>query len=86
MANTSSDKSYIRVGKFKVRVPATRVARFRLGLGLTIVGILPVPPGPPAAAAGIMILSIDNPRIRKARRKSLVWVGRRTWAKEKLKG
>jgi len=52
---------------------------------LTVVGVFPGPPGPAASVVGITILSIDNPRLRKARRKSTVWIGRRTWARNKTK-
>ena len=72
---------YIRVRHYKIRVPPTPGKRLALGSTLTIVGLIPGPPGPAASAVGLTILSIDNPRLRRMRRKSTVWIGRKTWAK-----
>lgn len=74
---------YIQIRKFKIRVPNSAGKRLALGSVLTIVGILPGPPGPAASVVGITILSIDYPRLRKVRRRSTVWIGRRTWARSK---
>lgn len=75
---------YIQVRNFKIHVPNSANKRMWLGIGLTIVGVIPGPPGPAASVVGFSILSIDNPRLRKVRRKSTVWIGRRTWARSKL--
>ena len=72
---------YIRIRKYKVRVPNTPGKRLLLGTSLTIVGIFPGPPGPVVSVVGLTILSIDYPKLRRARRKGTVWLGRRTWAK-----
>jgi hypothetical protein len=74
---------YIQIRKFKIRVPNSSGKRLALGSVLTIVGIIPGPPGPAASIVGITILSIDYPKLRRIRRVSTVWLGRRTWAKKR---
>jgi len=74
---------YIQIRKYKIRVPNSPAKRLVLGSVLTVVGIFPGPPGPAVSVVGITILSIDNPRLRKFRRRSTVWIGRRTWARNK---
>ena len=76
---------YIQVRNFRIRVPNSPNKRMWLGIGLTVIGIFPGPPGPAASIVGISILSIDNPRLRKVRRKSTIWIGRKTWARDKGK-
>ncbi len=80
-----NEPRYVQVRKFRMRVPNTASKRLWLGVGLTVIGVFPGPPGPAASLVGISILSLDNPRLRKARRKSTVWIGRRTWARDKSK-
>ena len=76
-----STSTYIQIRRMRIRVPNTYRKRVLLGSVLTIAGIIPLPPGPPATVIGLIILSIDFPKVRRVRRKSTVWIGRRTWAR-----
>jgi hypothetical protein len=68
--------AYLRIGRRRIRVPRRRGFRIALGIALLVRGVLP-PAGyillPPAFA----LLSIDIPRVRRWRRRFVVWLGRR---------
>jgi hypothetical protein len=68
--------AYLRIGKRRLRIPKRRGVRIALGIALVVRGVLP-PAGyillPPAFA----LLSIDLPRVRRWRRRMIVWLGRR---------
>jgi hypothetical protein len=67
--------AYLRIGKRRLRIPKRRGVRIALGIALVVRGVLP-PAGyillPPAFA----LLSIDLPRVRRWRRRMIVWLGR----------
>jgi hypothetical protein len=71
-----TDAAYLRIGKRRLRIPKRRGVRIALGIALVIRGVLP-PAGfillPPAFA----LLSIDIARVRRWRRRMIVWLGRR---------
>ncbi|MEQ8268848.1 MAG: hypothetical protein RH982_16760 [Parvibaculum sp.] len=67
----------IKVGKYRIPVPRSRVGRIGAGVGLIILGIVPGPPGPAAIPVGLTILTLDHPRGRRWRRLAIVRVGRR---------
>jgi hypothetical protein len=73
---TDAPRAYLRIGKRRIRIPRRRGVRIALGIALVIRGVIP-PTGyillPPAFA----LLSIDIPRIRRWRRRMIVWLGRR---------
>jgi hypothetical protein len=71
-------RAYVRFGKRRLPVPRHRSVRIGMALTIIIAGILPTPPGPVLTVpAGLAILSIDFPRLRRLRRKALVRIGRR---------
>jgi UPF0716 family protein affecting phage T7 exclusion len=69
--------AYLRLGTRRVRIPRRRGVRIALGLWLTIGGALPIPPGYVFVPVGLAILSIDFPKLRRWRRRGVVWIGRR---------
>lgn len=73
---TSDGRRYLRIGKRRLRVPRRRVTRIALGTALLVRGVLP-PAGPVLLPAAFTLLSIDIPRVRRWRRRMLVWWGRR---------
>lgn len=74
----------IRIGKYRIPVPRSRIGRVGAGIGLVILGIIPGPPGPAAIPVGLTILTLDHPRGRRWRRITIVRVGRR-WQAMKVK-
>ncbi len=77
MSETNVPRAFIRLGKRRIPVPRRKRARVALGLWFTIGGALPFPPGFMFIPVGLTILSIDFPTLRRWRRRSTVWVGRR---------
>jgi hypothetical protein len=75
-SRTDPPPAYLRLGKRRLRIPRRRGVRIALGIALVVRGVLP-PAGyillPPAFA----LLSIDLPRVRRWRRRMIVWLGRR---------
>lgn len=66
--------SHIRIGKYKVRVPRTKTGRTALGGALLAGGAfwwLPVL-GLWMVPAGLAVLSVDSPRVRRFRRRNEV--------------
>jgi hypothetical protein len=51
-----------------------------LGPSIIVWGIIPVPPGLAVVPVGMGVLSVDYPKMRRRRRKLLVWSGRRMQA------
>jgi hypothetical protein len=68
--------AYLRIGKRRIRIPRRRGVRIALAIALIIRGILP-PAGFVLLPPALMLLSIDIPRIRRWRRRVIVWIGRR---------
>lgn len=63
----------------QIRLPRSRPWRITLGVALTLggfVGFLPIL-GFWMVPLGLMVLSIDLPAVRRLRRRSVVWWGRR---------
>lgn len=83
MSETDLPPAFIRLGKRRIRVPRRKRTRVALGLWLTIGGALPIPPGYMFIPVGLTILSIDFPTLRRWRRRSTVWVGRRRRKRKK---
>jgi hypothetical protein len=75
----------ISIGRFSVKVPASRTLRIALGIGLIIGGLLGFLPilGFWMLPLGLLLLSIDFHFARRFRRRIEVWWGRRKRAKKK---
>jgi hypothetical protein len=61
--------AYLRVARWRIRVPRRRGARIALGLALLVRGVLP--------PAGFVLLSMDSPTLRRWRRRLSVRLARR---------
>jgi hypothetical protein len=75
--NASETPTYLRFGRRKIPMPKTKFMRTVLGTSIIVWGIIPVPPGLAVVPVGMGVLSVDYPKMRKRRRKLLVWSGRR---------
>lgn len=73
---TNDGRRYLRIGKRRLPIPKRRVTRLVLGTALLVRGVLP-PAGPVLLPAAFTLLSIDLPRVRRWRRRIVVWWGRR---------
>ena len=69
----------LRIGKFEIAMPASRAVRILLGLVLIVGGILGFLPvlGFWMIPLGFAVLSIDFLIVRRARRRIMVWIGRK---------
>ncbi len=70
--------SHVKVGKFRVKLPKSKVARRALGGGLVAGSALAVLPvfGLWMLPAGLLVLSVDSARVRRFRRVNEVKVVR----------
>jgi len=75
-STSNAPPAYLRIGKRRLRVPKRRGVRIALGIALVIRGVLP-PAGYILLPSAIALLSIDIPRVRRWRRRMIVWLGRR---------
>lgn len=76
--------AFVRVGHTKIRVPGSPLVRQTLGVGLLIGGVLGFLPvlGFWMIPLGFGVLSVDNPSVRRSRRKMEVWWGRSKQARQ----
>jgi hypothetical protein len=75
---TTRPTTYLRLGERKIPVPKSRALRMGLGVLLILGGVVPlVPPGVGGIPVGMALLSLDHPRLRRPRRRMVVWGGRR---------
>lgn len=76
----------IRLWKFSIPLPQSRIARLIAGIALIIGGMLWFLPvlGWWMLPLGLLILSSDYPRIRRLKRKGMVWLCRRIKPKRQL--
>jgi hypothetical protein len=78
--DTPRDKgARIRFGRFSIPVPVTKRQRVIVGAGLVAVGCFVPIVGFGLMALGLIVLSVDNPAIRRHRRRLQVRWGR--WRK-----
>ena len=79
--------AFVKVGKIKIKVPGSPLVRMALGGGLVAGGVLGFLPilGFWMIPLGLGVLSVDSPSVRRARRKTEVWWGRRQQAKKAAK-
>jgi hypothetical protein len=79
MTKTNAQSPVIRFGRFRVKVPGTRLQRTILGVALCIGGVLGFLPivGFWMLPLGILVLSLEYHPVRRLRRRFEVWWGRR---------
>jgi hypothetical protein len=84
-ATSLRKRAELRLGRWRVRLPASRGTRIALGLGLLAGGSLFFLPvlGLWMIPAGLAVLSVDSPWARRLRRRAQLWWGRRGSRKPK---
>ena len=70
-------RAALKIGRFRLPVPRSRVGRVGAGVGLVILGVIPGPPGPGAIPVGLTLLTMDHAPSRRWRRRIVVRTGRR---------
>jgi hypothetical protein len=80
--------AHVKVGRYRVKLPKSKVARRALGGGLVAGSALSILPvfGLWMLPAGLLVLSVDSPRVRRFRRVQEIkvvrwWRARRAAAK-----
>ena len=83
-----NNNAFIRVGRRTYRVPGSRSQRTLVGLALLVGGIMGFLPvvGFWMIPLGLVVLSVDSPRIRRRRRRLEVWWGRRVNNRQNRRG
>jgi hypothetical protein len=78
MENTSNGDS-VKLGSYRVPLPRSRLLRIVIGVLFIIFGIFGFLPvlGFWMVPLGLLILSVDIPRVRRWRRRFAVWFSRR---------
>jgi hypothetical protein len=78
MENTRSGDS-VKVGSRRLPLPRSRALRIAIGIFLVLCGLLGFLPilGFWMVPLGLLVLSIDIPRVRRWRRRFAVWFSRR---------
>ena len=79
MVENSSANESIRIGSYKLPLPRSRLLRILIGILLMIGGLFAFLPvlGFWMIPLGMLVLSIDIPRVRRWRRRFAVWFHRR---------
>lgn len=79
MTDKSSANESIRIGSYKVPLPRSRLLRIVIGVLLMLGGLFSFLPifGVWMIPLGLLVLSIDIPRVRRWRRRFAVWFHRR---------
>ena len=85
---TGENMASVRFGKMKIRVPKSPIVRQGMGVGLVVGGIFGFLPvlGFWMIPLGVGVLSVDNPPLRRLRRKTEVWFARRRRNKQQDQG
>jgi hypothetical protein len=79
MVENTQQNGSVRLGSYRVPLPRSRLLRVVIGVGLVLggfVGFLPIL-GFWMVPLGLLVLSIDIPRVRRWRRRFAVWFSRR---------
>ena len=76
--NTSTNDS-VKIGSYKLPLPRSRILRILIGVALIIGGLFSILPifGLWMIPLGLLVLSIDVPRVRRWRRRFAVWFARK---------
>ena len=79
MVENSSAGESVKLGKYKLPLPRSRILRIVIGVFLILGGIFSILPifGLWMLPLGLLVLSVDIPRVRRWRRRFAVWFARR---------
>ena len=79
MAETSSASESVKIGRYRLPLPRSRLLRILIGVLLMVGGLFSFLPifGVWMIPLGLLVLSIDIPRVRRWRRRFAVWFHRR---------
>jgi hypothetical protein len=79
MADTTSPGESVKIGKYTLPLPRSRILRIALGVVLVLGGLFGFLPilGLWMVPLGLLVLSVDIPRVRRWRRRFAVWFSRR---------
>ena len=79
MAEMSDATGSVRIGRYTLPLPRSRLLRITIGILLMIGGLFSFLPilGVWMVPLGLLVLSIDIPRVRRWRRRFAVWFHRR---------
>ena len=77
MATNRTEPAYLRLGRYRLRIPARRSVRIALSVLLLVRGLIPTPTSPILLSAAVTLLSVDLPRLRRWRRRLVVRIRRR---------
>jgi len=79
MENTGGPGDSVKLGSYRLPLPRSRLLRILIGLALILFGLLGFLPilGFWMVPLGLLVLSVDIPRVRRWRRRFAVWFARR---------
>jgi hypothetical protein len=79
MVENSGTSGSVRIGGYRLPLPRSRLLRIVIGVLLVIGGLFAILPvlGFWMVPLGLLVLSIDIPRVRRWRRRFAVWFSRR---------
>ena len=79
MENTGGPGDSVRLGGYRMPLPRSRLLRIAIGCILVLFGVFGFLPilGFWMVPLGLLVLSVDVPRVRRWRRRFAVWFSRR---------
>jgi hypothetical protein len=79
MENTGGPGDSVRLGGYRLPLPRSRLLRIAIGIALVVFGLFGFLPvlGFWMVPLGLLVLSVDIPRVRRWRRRFAVWFSRR---------
>ena len=79
MENTGGPGDSVRLGGYRLPLPRSRLLRIAIGAALILFGLFGFLPvlGFWMVPLGLLVLSVDIPRVRRWRRRFAVWFSRR---------
>jgi hypothetical protein len=79
MENASGPGDSVRLGSYRLPLPRSRLLRIAIGMALVLFGLMGFLPvlGFWMVPLGLLVLSVDIPRVRRWRRRFAVWFSRR---------
>lgn len=73
----SPPAAFVRIAHWKIPLPRHRALRLALGIAMLARGAIPTPTSPLLLFAGLTVLSVDSPRLRRVRRKLTIRFARK---------